>query len=266
MALETVSFLDRKYCINSTVFSGEYHPNKIYVGRSRNLRRNVFVNIEFRFKTQEEMKEFFDWWMNETDSGGRPFYATLPLYATTAKDYLILQFDAFKQKVNPYFALSAKFMLFQNKTLDEKSPPIAYDMNATFWEGSKNNVLQLDGYDPDGDAVQFTLSDSAGNDIEASEIYPYETANGTKAYVRGGAIIIAVARDYIGTDVLYYKVFDGLYYSQVAAINITTQARGKELLRVTDENDSSVYEEFRVEIEGSDPLDWEDVNVKLTEE
>lgn len=245
MALETVTYLPDTYCIKAREFSAGYSPNKIYVGRSRNLRRNVLVNLTFIFKSKEEMNQFFTWWKDETDSGGRPFYAKIPLYATDYKYYLVLQYGEFTQKVDPQYIISGKFMLYQNKTSDEKSPPVANDMARTLYEGSKNNIIQLDAFDPDGDVLQLTIVDSNGDPVESSQIYPYSTTTGTKAYIQAGSIIIETVRDYIGDDTIDYKAYDGIYFSDVATITITTQARGKEQFRVSDGSGS--YEDYNVD-------------------
>ncbi len=225
MALETVTFLPREYCVNATQYRATYAPNKVYVGRSRNLRRNVFIDLEFRFKDRNQMEDFFDWWRDETDSGGRPFYAQLPLYNTDYKYYLINQFNDLTQSVDPFYIIKGRFILYQNKTLDEKTKPVTYDVHTTLVEGSKNNVVLLDAIDADGDALQFEITEESQNDAEA--------------YIQGGSIVITPNRGYVGTDTIKYRAYDGVFYSDESTIFITTTQRQNSYFLVKAESDGS---------------------------
>ena len=202
--IDYVSTLPEKFCLIASAYNATYQANKVYLGRSNNLGRETYVTLSIIFKTLDEQKEFFDWWENETDSGGRPFYAKLPMYADE-KYYLIAQSKPFTQIVDPNYKITGQFIQYENKTKDENSPPVAHDVDAIVDENSQNNMILLDITDVDNDSiVQVEIVNTKVSDIE----------------VRGESVIYTPPDSFLGLKEFTYRAYDGLSWSNEATLSI----------------------------------------------
>jgi len=209
MAIDKVETMPNNWCVSIKDFRANYDGNKIYVGRSNNLERHVYVNLVFIFNSLSHQKEFFDWWKDKTDSGGRPFYAELDLYGER-KYYLLVQSKPFSQSIATGHKITAAFVLYRNKTKDEVVAPVAHDVSATVEESSKNNVISLDAVDPD-----------------KSGILTYEfVGSHIGAVINGASITYTPSPSFTGDKSFRYKAYDGVMWSNVADIHVTVAEVG----------------------------------------
>lgn len=213
-----VPVLPDTFFISKTVYGVEYTPNKTYLGRNQNLERETYINLRFIFKTEAERLSFFDFWVTVLNNGSKAFYANLLLFGKSDY-YLISQFGSLSQEEEPR-SLSAKFILFLNKTLDENTAPIASDIDKTFNEGSKNNYILLDGVDYDGNTLRYSLVTAP--------------THGEVTVLSNGGAIYTPTTAYEGTDFFEYRCYDGLEYSNTARVDITLLARDTELFYEKD--------------------------------
>ena len=221
MAINTVPTMpEDKWCYTVKGYSASYDGNKIYVGRSNNLRRHTRVNLVFLFSGIANQKEFFDWWDKETDRGGRPFYMKLPLFGShedaTAvppekdKYYLLVQNKPFIQSIDKGYKISASFIIYSNKTKDESVAPIAYDVLGDVRVDSSNNVIMLRAIDPDG---------TVGLRYEI-------VGDSTGVTVKGASILYNPPSSFAGAKTFKYRATDGVLWSNEATISIQITEHG----------------------------------------
>ncbi len=201
-----ISTLPEEWCIDSLKFKSTYSANKIYLGRQNNLSRGTVVALEWLFKTEEEQKAFFDWWIGSTDSGGIPFYAKLPIFGDN-NYYLLLQDKAFTQIVYPFYKISGQFILFKNKTKDHNAAPVTKDVVSLVEEDSLNNVILLDIEDPDGDLIINV--EIVGDD--------------TGVTIKRLSIVYDPPAGFIGSKTLQYRASDGTAWSNISDIIINVK-------------------------------------------
>ncbi len=193
-------------CINAKTYTANYDANKRYLGRDNNLNRLVYTTLEFVFRAKEAQKAFFDWWGEETEHGGKQFYAKIPLYADDSKYYLLVQSTALVQKVDTY-KVTGKFMLFRNKVKGDNTKPVVETLDIAVTEGSQNNVTMINVEDADGDI--------------AHELGLIEPVDNDRIKVVGLSIIYTPpSATFTGEESFQYRAFDGVLWSDPKYINV----------------------------------------------
>jgi len=132
-----------------------YAPRKVYLGRNRTLPSAVSVSLKIKFKTAEDLQDFFVFFKEKTLHGAKPFYAKLPFYGVV-KHYLVLLDGELQHQHDTLRWVSGKFILYRNRTLDENIVPVFENKTFTFDMDTKHNFLLFQATDVD-DVLTYNI-------------------------------------------------------------------------------------------------------------
>ena len=209
MSVKPIPILDRNICIIADKYSGSYGEAKTYLGKNINARDSIYIQMTFMFDDMDGVSKFFDFWVDKLLGGALPFFAHIPVFGKF-KDYLIVQVGELTTTFEPDHTVRGKFMLFNNTSKDQIAAPIVDDIILTVPEGSQNVTIPLKGYDPNGLPLTYLLVGG--------------TVHGTSV-IAGSSLIYDSKRGYEGKEVISYRVYNGLHYSNTGKITITLTHR-----------------------------------------
>jgi len=205
--------------ISAETFEATYSPNKVYLGRNINLPQAVKMRLEFDFRTNEALRNFFIFWQDNTMNGAKPFYIELPLYGEV-KFYLVAINGDLTHKEQ---TVSGEFMIYRSRTLDENTPPVFKDKSASISMDSTNNYLLFQAEDFDDLTYEIIKKPLYGviEDISGGAYYytPNDGFSGSDSFtVRASDQLGAYSEATFSLDVINWQL-DQEFKTSITSIN-----------------------------------------------